>query len=351
MKMVRSNMTFLLVVAFSSFPAHVVGGGLRGLMVESLQPLQRPPPILAQMEFQDYGAAPAAAPGGSPAAAPGAAGPAPAVAMPALPKMPPITAATCKALNGKVAKLIGGTASGGGPAPAPGASLLQGAAPAASPAGAKGPKPTVECKIYAFVSGKGAGCTCFLEALSPAKVGGCPQVPGALDMGFTGSVVEEASMAFGGQTGGWTRHTCTYRQWFFDPKAVGPALKYQTMLNNARAEKYIKETYAAALNNAHNTAKAFWPLTAVPWLKLYPTTPWPVAAAGPAPGPAMPSTTPPILFAPTTPMFGMTTARPWGAAPAAAPWGMPTTPRPWGMPTTPAAFGAATTAPTFAVRR
>merc|ERR1719253_486238 len=160
-------------------------------------------------------------------------------------------------------------------------------------------------------------------------------------MGFTGSVVEETPMAFGGQTGGWTRHTCTYRQWFFDPTVKGPALAYQTKLNNARAEKYIKETYAAALTNAHNTAKAFWPLTAVPWLKLYPTTPWPVAA-GPAPGPAMPSTTPPILFAPTTPMFGATTARPWGAAPAAAPWG---------MPTTPAAFGAATTAPTFVVRR
>lgn len=306
-----NSFAFALVLVL---PAHVAGGGLRGL---ALEPLQMPPPPTADAVFyQMAGPAPAASsngPGPAPGPAPGG--------MPPEPKIPKITEKSCKELKGKVEKLVGAT--GGGPAPAPAAALLQ---------GAKDDKPTVECKIYAWVSGKPAGCNCFVETPPPPfkpKVAGCPTVPKALDMGFTGKVLQEGPMAFGGQTGGWTRLTCIYRQWFFDPQATGRALAYQTKLNDARAGKYIKDTYAASLRNAHNTAKAFWALTPVPWLKLYPTTPWPVQA--PAPGPAPGPATTQILFAnppPTTPSM-FTTPSPFGTTPAA------------GM----------TTAPTFAVAR
>merc|ERR1719169_379903 len=107
-------------------------------------------------------------------------------------------------------------------------------------------------------------------------------------MGFTGAVVQNGPLAFGGQTGAWASTTCIYRQWFDDPKAQGLEKTYQIKMSDAKTEKYIKDTYAAALKNAHNTASAFWPLTPVPWLKLYPPEPpaWAAVAAGPAPGPA-----------------------------------------------------------------
>lgn len=313
-----------------------------------------PPPAtadvaLSQMDSQAPAPAPAgnAAPGGPGGPSPGPApGPAPG-GMPEEPKIPKITEAQCTALTAKVGALVGMPSAGPGPAPAPASALLQDAA-GASPAPAK-PTAIVECKIYAFVSGKGAGCTCFLESPPPPfkpKVPGCPTVPDAIALGFTGAVVDQGAMAFGGQTGGWSRHTCVYRQWFFDPQAAGKLATYQSKLNDARTEKYIKDTYAASLNNAHNTAAGFWALTPVPWGKLYPDhmtmPPREAMNAAPAPGPAAgPSTTPPILFNDpiTTPsMFG-TTPSPFG-----------TTPAPFGVPTSPAPFGAVTP-PVYTVAR
>lgn len=353
-------MNLLLFALTLDLPTLAVGAGLRGLLLERsspLLPLQRPPPATADAVFAQL-QAPAPAPVGSPAGFPGPSpGPSPGPApggMPPEPKIPKITSATCAALQLKVGLLIGipPAAPGPAPAPAPAAMLLQGGEGAA-PGGP--PVPTVECKIYAWTAGKPAGCNCFLEAPPPPfkpKVAGCPVIPNMLmDMGFTGDVVDLGSMAFGGQTGGWKRQTCVYRQWFFDPQLPkgGKGYTYQIKLNDARTEKYITDTYKASLNNAHNTAGAYWALTPVPWLQLYPTTPWPMSAPGPAPGGmpwGMPSTTPPILFAnppPTTPsMFG-TTPSPFGTTPS--PFG---TPPPFG--TTPAA-GGFTTAPTYAVVR
>lgn len=352
---------FILALVALLLPTHVAGGALRGLLFErpsALQPLQRPPPATADAAYLQLSEtrapapAPVAAspygPGPSPGPAPGPA-PAPAPAPAPEFKIPAITEDTCKQLQEKVGKLIGVAGAGGpGPAPAPQAAVLLEGSKVAWHARAPSPaeeKPTVECKIYAWVSKQPAGCNCFLEAppppAAPAKVAGCPQIPDALSMGFTGSVVTQGPMAFGGQTGGWTRHTCVYRQWFFDPVASGPALAYQTKLNDARAEKYIMDTYKASLKNAHNTAKAYWALTPVPWLKLYPTKepPFGFGAMGPAPGPAPGPggfpTTPPILYfePPTTPamftpppympgMFGGATTT---AGPAMGGFGLPTT--------------------------
>lgn len=349
----RAMNFFILALAFE-LPGLAAGGLLRGLVYRpsSLQPLQRPPPATADAVFaQMAGEAPAPAP--APAAAPG---PAPVTAEPPPPK---ITEDTCKALKGKVAQLIGAAGTGGpGPAPAPAStSLLQAGEDASGE-----DKPTVECKIYAYISGQAAGCSCYLEAppppAPPPKVSGCPLIQGAFKMGFTGGPVTLGPMAFGGQTGGWTRHTCIYRQWFFDPAAEGKQQAYQISLNDARAEKYIKDTYAAALNNAHNTASAFWALTPVPWLKLYPTTPMPMPMMGPGPAPAPgPGTTPYILNG----YDYMTTPSPFGMPFGGMPFGM-TTPRPGfgampgmpgmagGVPGMPGMAGAVTP-PTFQVVR
>jgi len=307
MKMIpasRAMNFFILALAFE-LPGLADGGLLRGQVYRpsSLEPLQRPPPATADAVFaQMAGPAPAPAP---------APGPAPAVGSESQKSYPPekpppkITEDTCKALNGKIAKLIGAGASKAGE-----------------------DKPTVECKIYAYISGQAAGCSCYLEAppppAPPPKVSGCPLIQGAFEMGFTGGPVTLGPMAFGGQTGGWTRHTCVYRQWFFDPAAEGKQQAYQVSLNDARAEKYIKDTYAAALKNAHNTASAFWALTPVPWLKLYPTTPMPMPGMAPGPAPAPgPATTPFILngydYMTTPSPFGM----PFGAMPYGAPVGTP----------------------------
>jgi len=335
----------LVTILVLGLPALVAGGGLRGLLLE---PLQMPPPATADMALSQMNSqAPAPAPAGGPAGGPGPApGPAPG-GMPEEPKIPKITEAQCKKLTAKVGALVG-MPGAAGPSPAPASALLQDVAGGA-PAPAK-PHAIVECKIYAFVSGKGEGCTCFLES-PPApfkpKVAGCPTVPNAIELGFTGGVVDLGSMAFGGQTGGWSRHTCVYRQWFFDPQAAGKLAVYQSKLNDARTEKYIKDTYKASLNNAHNTAAGFWALTPVPWGKLYPdhmTMPPreamnPAPAPGPAPGP---STTPPILFD-----YPTTTPSPFATTPA-SPFG--TTPAAFGAPTTAAAFGAVTP-PVYTVAR
>merc|ERR1719313_372468 len=65
------------------------------------------------------------------------------------PHLPPISAATCDTLTGKLANLIG----------AVGTTVREADAVEKDMKDA----PTVECKVYAYVSGSGAGCSCFLE--------------------------------------------------------------------------------------------------------------------------------------------------------------------------------------------
>lgn len=336
----------LVFLAFAlKLPVHVAAGGLRGLLSERsfpLQPLQRPPPATADVAFAQLAseAAPAAGPAASPSGAPGPApGPA-AVVMPTKPNIPKITPDTCKALTGKVATLIGAPG-GAGPAPAPAAFLetegVSGGAPA--PPGLN--EPHVDCQVYAWVSKTPVGCVCYLQAPgAPAKqpkVAGCPKVPNAIAMGFTGDVVQLGPMGFGGQTGAHKATTCVYRQWFGDPTLEGIAHDYQVKLSEKQTEKWIKDVYSASLKNAWNTAKAFYALTPVPWLKLYPTEAPPPAAGpapAPAPGPAGP-TTPPILHMPdattnapmlfTTPFGSGFGAMPFGGYGAAMPYGAPTT--------------------------
>jgi hypothetical protein len=292
--------------------------------------------------------------------------------MPSKPKLPAITAATCVSLTGKIAAIIGAVAGGPGPSPGPAPgpgpgpgpgpaaavlldisedTFVMAPAPAPGPGGAyHGPPPTVHCDLYAFETGTGAGCQCFIESPPPPfvpKVQGCPNLPDGLSMGFTGEVVQMPALQFGPRTGGWLRNTCFYRQWFFNPTATGVVKTYQENLANARAGKYLVDTYAAAMNNARKQAEPMWALTPVPWLELYPTTPMPgvtapppagapsAAAPGWAPGfylaPGM-TTTGPIVYSPewynihfpttmpmymTTPMMGYgTTPAPYTTAPA-----------------------------------
>lgn len=364
---------FFIIAFVLELPASVAAGGLRGnlLRPSALQPLQRPPPATADVAFAQLESE--AALGQPLAPSPmGAWGPAPGpsplmiITMPPKPKLPDVTAATCKAVEGKVAQIIGASVLGGpapgpmspypAPMPAPGpapAALLEeetaadfyASAPAPGPGGAGGP--TVECFVYALVSKQPVGCTCLLLAKPPPAaqpmVQGCPNllVADSLAMGFTGNVVQNGPMSFGARTAGVVSHTCMYRQWLDDPAAHGPVRDYQMKLGTARTEKYIINTYAASMRNAHNTVSGYWALTPMPWLKMYPTTPWPVPTPLPlfagAPAPGMGPTTPPIVNAPppttppipTTPnLFGTTTGM-YGAA---------TTPSPYG------AYGATTTA-------
>jgi len=321
------RLTSLLVFAFAfELPVHVVGGGLRGLLERpsSLQPLQQPPPATADIAFAQLGLqapAPAPGPGGAPGPAPGPA-PAP-VTLPPEPKIPKITEKTCKDLVFKLEDLIGAPSSAPpGPAPAPAAVLLQDDSMIASKPDPHGKAPSVECEIYAFVAKKPAGCRCFLQAppppAAPPKVAGCPTVPDAVEgMGIT-DTVQLGPFGFGGQTGAWKSTTCLYRQWINDPTATGLTKDYQVRYADAATEKYIKDTYKASLRNAKNTASAFWALTPVPWLLLYPTeAPPPAAAPGPAPGPAV-ATTPNIIHwpdPPTTPAM-FTTPAPYGVTTA-----------------------------------
>jgi len=350
-------------------PVQTGSASLRGLLERPralVQPLQRPPPatadsVFAQMSMLDGVPAPVPAPAPGPLGSPGPApGPYPGqIIMPSAPKLPPITAATCVTLTGKIGAVIGAAAGGPGPAPgpSPGPGPGPGPAPGNAPAAAAlldmtedsfvsapapgpgGPPPTVHCELYAFETGKAAGCQCFLEAPPPPfvpKVSGCPNLPDALSMGFTGAVVEMPSMQFGPRTGGWLRQTCFYRQWFFNPTATGIVRAYQENLADARAGKFLVDTYAAAMRNAKKSVEPMWALTPVPWLKLYPTTPMPMpglAAAAPSPGPAggfgvgMLTTTGPIIYSPewyqlhtpmpmmTTPMMGLFGAGGFTAAP------------------------------------
>jgi hypothetical protein len=94
-------------------------------------------------------------------------------------------------------------------------------------------------------------------------------------MGFTGNVVQEGPMPLGTRAAGFRSLSCVYRQWIFDPTAAGVVRDYQVNLAKARTEKWIKETYAASLRNAANTASGFYAITPIPWLKRYPTTPFP----------------------------------------------------------------------------
>lgn len=297
MKAIQAHRVMNLIILAFAFPlpAHVDGAGLRGLLLKHssrLQPLQRPPTAVADARLAELktDASPALAP--MAALAPGM------ITMPSEMNIPKITKETCGRLEGKLEKLIRfGTGSGSSPA-----SVLQerpeDTAFAPTPIGAG---PDVECNIYAFESHKPVGCTCFIEApqppVSPGQAQDCPQVPDAIAMGFTGNVVKMGS--FGSETHGFTRHTCVYRQWLFDPTVTGVTKAYQVKLADARTKKYIKGTYGAALRNAQKVARGFWALTPVPWFKLYPSTgrlhagaPGPAAAA--AGGAVMP-TTPPII--------------------------------------------------------
>lgn len=322
----------LPLVFVSCLPVQTGSASLRGLLERPralVQPLQRPPPATADAVFSQLGVmdgvpAPAPSPFGSPGPAPG---PYPGqIVMPEAPKLPPITAATCATLTGKIGAIIGAAAGGPGPGPAPGPSPGPGPGPApaavlfqtsedafgAAPApGPGGPPPTVHCELYAYETGKASGCQCFLQSPPPPfvpKVDGCPNLPDQLSMGITGAVVQMPPMQFGPRTGGWVSQTCFYRQWFFNPTATGIVATYQENLANARAGKHIVDNYAAAWRNAQKSVEPMWALTPVPWLKLYPTTPMPgfvaAAPAAPSPGPAggfgpgMLTTTGPIVYSP-----------------------------------------------------
>lgn len=283
-------MNFLVLAFVFELPAGVAAGGLRALKRPPvLQPLQRPPPATADAVFaqlEAYAPGPAPGPAGSPAGSPGGPAPGP-ITMPPPPQLAAISAGSCMGLQNVVAQIVGAPTGAPGPgpapgpapgAPAPGLFLMQEATNAAGPAPAAAGGPTVECRVYAIAPRKPAGCNCFIQSFPPPavqpKVNACPMIPNAFAMGFTGNPVSEGPYTFP-QTGGVVSRTCSYRQWIYDPTVDGPVKQYQKELSVARTQKYIKDTYSASLMNAQKTASAYYALTPVPWLQLFPTTPWP----------------------------------------------------------------------------
>jgi len=112
------------------------------------------------------------------------------------------------------------------------------------------------------------------------------EVPGAEALGFTGSVLSSPPISAPGM-GGLVRTTCFYQQWIDDPTLTGPLKQWQSNLANFRTVQHMSTAFRASEMNARLAAEPLFRATPMPWLEMYPTTPFPMFAPSPGPAPML----------------------------------------------------------------